>query len=65
MPPSKTSYVCLADLSGRLKADLLFHRGCCGPCHRPRSMSEVWVRLAYARTTGEPFARAPVRPELP
>lgn len=38
---------------------------CCGPGYRPRALREVRERMAYARKTGEPFARALVRHELP
>ncbi|WP_374229304.1 hypothetical protein [Streptomyces sp. NEAU-YJ-81] len=34
-------------------------------CLRPRTLHEVRERMAYARTTGEPFVQALVRHELP
>ncbi|MET9477037.1 deoxyxylulose-5-phosphate synthase [Streptomyces sp. NPDC002917] len=53
-------------LSVLLHAGIRFHKSCCGgPGYRPRTMSEVRERMAYARTTGEPFARALVRRSLP
>ncbi|MBB0243365.1 deoxyxylulose-5-phosphate synthase [Streptomyces alkaliphilus] len=49
-----------------LNAGIHFHKSCCGgPGYRPRTMREVRERLAYARTSGEPVARALVRTELP
>lgn len=49
-----------------LHAGVRFHRSCCGgPGYRPRTLREVRARMAYARTTGEPYARALVRRELP
>ncbi|GAB3121503.1 hypothetical protein GCM10027160_38940 [Streptomyces calidiresistens] len=61
-----------ADTEGRrvltvlLNAGIRFHKSCCGgPGYRPRTMREVRGRLAYARASGEPVARAPIRPELP
>lgn len=53
-------------LSVLLNAGVRFHKSCCGgPGYRPRTLSEVRERMAYARRTGEPFARALVRHELP
>ncbi|MGW4695260.1 deoxyxylulose-5-phosphate synthase [Kitasatospora cineracea] len=53
-------------LSVLLHAGIRFHKGCCGgPGYRPRTLAEVRERMAHARTTGEPFARALVRRELP
>ncbi|MGN9781598.1 hypothetical protein ACTMTF_09230 [Nonomuraea sp. ZG12] len=53
-------------LSLLLHAGIRFHKSCCdGPGYRPRTLSEVRARMAYARTTGEPFAKALVRYELP
>ncbi|MFF0246291.1 hypothetical protein ACWEU6_25610 [Streptosporangium sandarakinum] len=53
-------------LSVLLHAGVRFHKSCCGgPGYRPRTLGEVRARLAYARTTGEPPARALVRSELP
>ncbi len=49
-----------------LNAGVGFHKSCCGgPGYRPRTLGEVKERMAYARATGEPFARALVRSELP
>ncbi|MFB6705158.1 deoxyxylulose-5-phosphate synthase [Streptomyces sp. NPDC056333] len=53
-------------LSVLLHAGIRFHKSCCGgPGYRPRTMSEVRERMAYARTTGESLARALVRRSLP
>ncbi|CAL9365327.1 deoxyxylulose-5-phosphate synthase [Streptomyces sp. enrichment culture] len=53
-------------LSVLLHAGVRFHKSCCGgPGYRPRTLREVRERMAYARRTGEPFARALVRPEVP
>lgn len=53
-------------LSVLLNAGIRFHKSCCGgPGYRPRTLSEVRERMEYARRTGEPFARALVRAELP
>ncbi len=53
-------------LSVLLNAGVGFHKSCCGgPGYRPRTLGEVKERMAYARATGEPFARALVRSELP
>ncbi|WP_328551665.1 deoxyxylulose-5-phosphate synthase [Streptomyces sp. NBC_00358] len=54
-------------LSVLVHAGVGFHKGCCdcGPGYRPRTLREVRERMTYARRTGEPFARALVRPEVP
>ncbi|MFH8986309.1 deoxyxylulose-5-phosphate synthase [Streptomyces varsoviensis] len=53
-------------LSVLLHAGVRFHKSCCGgPGYRPRTLREVRERMNYARATGEPFAQALVRPELP
>ncbi len=56
-------------LSLLLHAGVRFHMGCCcgcdGPGYRPRTLREARERMAYARRTGEPLARALVRPDLP
>ncbi|MGY0071009.1 deoxyxylulose-5-phosphate synthase [Streptomyces sp. QTS137] len=53
-------------LSVLLHAGVHFHRNCCGgPGYRPRTLREVRERMTYARRTGEPFARALVRPDIP
>ncbi|KJK56778.1 hypothetical protein [Saccharothrix sp. ST-888] len=53
-------------LSVLLHAGVRFHMSCCGGSgYRPRTLSEVRERMAHARTTGDPFARALVRHELP
>ncbi|MFI9725169.1 deoxyxylulose-5-phosphate synthase [Streptomyces sp. NPDC052092] len=60
------------DTEGWRVLSLLLHAGvrfpmgcCCGPGYRPRTLREVRERMAYARRTGEPLARALVRPDLP
>ncbi|MEU1486249.1 deoxyxylulose-5-phosphate synthase [Streptomyces sp. NPDC005752] len=54
-------------LSVLLHAGVRFHKNCCGggPGYRPRTLREVKERLAYAQRTGEPFAHALLRAELP
>ncbi|MFI5571511.1 deoxyxylulose-5-phosphate synthase [Streptomyces sp. NPDC051740] len=53
-------------LSVLLHAGVHFHKSCCGgPGYRPRTLREVRERMAYARRTGEPFAEALVRHEVP
>ncbi|WP_078958951.1 deoxyxylulose-5-phosphate synthase [Streptomyces sp. NRRL S-4] len=54
-------------LSVLLNAGVRFHRSWCsgGPGYRPRTLSEVKERMVYAERSGEPFARALVRAELP
>ncbi|MFI2777833.1 deoxyxylulose-5-phosphate synthase [Streptomyces sp. ALB3] len=53
-------------LSVLLNAGVRFHKSCCGgPGYRPRTLREVKERMAYAERTGEPFARALLRHELP
>ncbi|MFD5623973.1 deoxyxylulose-5-phosphate synthase [Streptomyces yangpuensis] len=51
-------------LSVLLHAGLDFRQACCGcgPGYRPRSLREVRERLAYARRTGVPAARALATP---
>ncbi|MFJ5781195.1 deoxyxylulose-5-phosphate synthase [Streptomyces hydrogenans] len=52
-------------LSVLLHAGVRFHtRGCCGEGsgYRPRTLAEVKARVAHARRTGEPIAKALVRP---
>jgi hypothetical protein len=49
-----------------LHAGVRFHKSCCGgPGYRPRTLSEVRERMAYARATDESFAQALVRRDLP
>ncbi|MCF6526159.1 deoxyxylulose-5-phosphate synthase [Streptomyces sp. JJ36] len=49
-----------------LNAGVRFHKSCCwGPGYRPRTLREVRERMTYARRSGEPFARALVRCEVP
>ncbi|MFF1278812.1 deoxyxylulose-5-phosphate synthase [Streptomyces marokkonensis] len=53
-------------LSVLLHAGVRFNKSCCGgPGYRPRTLREVRERMAYARRTGEPFARALVRDDVP
>ncbi|WP_329561034.1 deoxyxylulose-5-phosphate synthase [Kitasatospora sp. NBC_01266] len=53
-------------LSVLVNAGVGFHKTCCdgGPGYRPRTLHEVRERMTYARRTGEPFAKALVRPVL-
>ncbi|MEU8244621.1 hypothetical protein [Nonomuraea sp. NPDC048916] len=53
-------------LSLLLHAGVRFHKSCCGgPGYRPRTLGEARARMAYARATGEPFAKVLVRYEVP
>ncbi|MEU6030090.1 deoxyxylulose-5-phosphate synthase [Streptomyces tauricus] len=53
-------------LSVLLHAGVRFHKSCCGgPGYRPRTLSEVRERMTYARRSGEPFAQALERYEVP
>ncbi|MFJ8917925.1 deoxyxylulose-5-phosphate synthase [Streptomyces sp. NPDC102415] len=65
-PPKRRDTAGWRTLSVLLNAGVRFHKSCCGgPGYRPRTLSEVKERMAYAERTGEPFAKALVRPELP
>ena len=65
-PPPRRDRDAWRVLSVLLNAGVGFHKSCCGgPGYRPRTLREVRARLTYARRTGEPFARALVRYELP
>ncbi|MFG2722673.1 deoxyxylulose-5-phosphate synthase [Streptomyces sp. NPDC048416] len=64
--PKRRDAAAWRTLSVLLHAGVRFSMGCCGgPGYRPRTLSEVRERMAYARATGEPFAQALVRRELP
>ncbi|MEU6235272.1 deoxyxylulose-5-phosphate synthase [Kitasatospora sp. NPDC047058] len=55
-------------LSVLVNAGVRFHKrgsGDGGAGYRPRTLGEVRERMAFARRTGEPFARSLVRRELP
>ncbi|MFI7419538.1 hypothetical protein [Nonomuraea sp. NPDC049684] len=53
-------------LSLLLHAGVGFHKSCCGgPGYRPRTLGAARARMAHARATGEPFAKALMRSELP
>lgn len=65
-PPRRRDTSAWRALSVVLNAGVRFHKSCCGgPGCRPRTLREVKERMAYAETSGEPFARALVRWELP
>ncbi|MFD7235038.1 deoxyxylulose-5-phosphate synthase [Streptomyces syringium] len=66
-PPRRRDTAGWRTLAVLLHAGIRFHKNCCGggPGYRPRTLAEVRERMAYARATGEPFARALLRPELP
>ncbi|MGI5339513.1 deoxyxylulose-5-phosphate synthase [Streptomyces sp. CA-181903] len=66
-PPRRRDTAGWRALSVLLNAGVRFHTDCCdkGPGYRPRSLFEVRERMTYARRTGEPFARALLRRELP
>ncbi|MFC9248143.1 deoxyxylulose-5-phosphate synthase [Streptomyces sp. NPDC057136] len=65
--PKRRDTAAWRTLSVLLHAGIRFHKNCCfgGPGYRPRTLGEVRERMAYAETTGEPFAKALVRRELP
>ena len=65
-PPRRRDTSAWRALSVVQNAGVRFHKSCCGgPGYRPRTLREVKERMAYAETSGEPFARALVRRELP
>lgn len=65
-PPRRRDTAAWRTLSVLLHAGVRFHKSCCGgPGYRPRTVREVRERMTYARRSGEPFARALVRYELP
>ncbi|MFG3319012.1 deoxyxylulose-5-phosphate synthase [Streptomyces sp. NPDC048171] len=64
--PKRRDTAAWRTLSVLLYAGVRFHKSCCGgPGYRPRTLGEVRERMAHARATGEPFARALVRRDLP
>ncbi|MER7958755.1 deoxyxylulose-5-phosphate synthase [Streptomyces sp. NPDC096030] len=64
-PPRRRDTAAWRTLSVLLNAGVRFHKSCCGgPGYRPRTLGEVRERMAYARGTGEPFARLLVRRDL-
>ncbi|MFD3652289.1 deoxyxylulose-5-phosphate synthase [Streptomyces sp. NPDC058620] len=64
--PKRRDIAAWRTLSVLLHAGIRFHKNCCGgPGYRPRTLREIRERMAYAETTGEPFAHALVRRELP
>ncbi|MFD6290428.1 deoxyxylulose-5-phosphate synthase [Streptomyces sp. NPDC060205] len=64
--PRRRDIAAWRTLSVLLHAGVRFHRSCCGgPGYRPRTLREVRERMTYARRSGEPFARALVRYEVP
>lgn len=64
--PPRRDVAAWRTLSVLLHAGVRFHKSCCGgPGYRPRTLREVRERIAHARRTGEPFAKALVRPEVP
>ncbi|MFE1801293.1 deoxyxylulose-5-phosphate synthase [Streptomyces sp. NPDC059517] len=64
--PRRRDVAAWRTLSVLLHAGVRFHKSCCGgPGYRPRTLSEVRERMVYARRSGEPFARALVRYEVP
>lgn len=65
-PPRRRDTAAWRALSVLLNAGVRFHKSCCGgPGYRPRTLGEVRERMAYARKSGEPFAHALVRSEVP
>ncbi len=65
-PPRRRDKAAWRTLSVLLHAGISFPMGCStGPGYRPRTLAEVRERMAHARRTGEPPARALVRREVP
>lgn len=65
-PPRRRDTAAWRTLSVLLHAGIGFHKSCCGgPGYRPRTVREVRERMTYARRSGEPVAKALVRPEVP
>ncbi|MBB4892649.1 hypothetical protein FHS39_001660 [Streptomyces olivoverticillatus] len=65
-PPRRRDTAAWRTLSVLLHAGIRFHKSCCGgPGYRPRTLAEVRERMTYARRTGEPFAQALLRREVP
>ncbi|MFE2535790.1 deoxyxylulose-5-phosphate synthase [Streptomyces sp. NPDC059371] len=64
--PKRRDTAAWRTLSVLLHAGVGFHKSCCGgPGYRPRTLREVRERMAYARCTGESFARSLARPDVP
>lgn len=64
--PRRRDVAAWRTLTVLLNAGVRFHKSCCGGSgFRPRTLREVRERMNYARRTGEPIARALVRPDLP
>ncbi|MFI1967961.1 deoxyxylulose-5-phosphate synthase [Streptomyces cinnamoneus] len=66
-PPRRRDTAAWRTLSVLLHAGIRFRKDCCfgGPGYRPRTLSEVRERMTYARRSGEPFAQALLRREVP
>jgi len=57
--PRRRDIAAWRTLSVLVNAGVGFHKSCCGgPGYRPRTLREVRERMAYARRTGEPAAKA-------
>lgn len=64
--PKRRDTAAWRTLSVLLNAGVRFHKSCCGgPGYRPRTLHEVRERMTYAHRSGEPFAKALVRREVP
>lgn len=60
--PRRRNTAAWRTLSVLVNAGVGFHKSCCGgPGYRPRTRREVRERMAYARRTGVPIAKALVR----
>jgi DNA-directed RNA polymerase subunit RPC12/RpoP len=60
--PRRRNTAAWRTLSVLVNAGVGFHKSCCGgPGYRPRTRREVRERMAHARRTGEPIAKALLR----
>lgn len=63
--PRRRDVAAWRTLTVLLNAGVGFHKTCCGgPGYRPRTLREVRERMAHARRSGEPVAKALVRYDL-
>ncbi|WP_326718504.1 MULTISPECIES: deoxyxylulose-5-phosphate synthase [unclassified Streptomyces] len=63
--PRRRDVAAWRTLTVLLNAGVRFHKSCGGSRFRPRTLREVRERMNYAQRTGEPIARALVRPDVP
>ncbi|MEV0090222.1 deoxyxylulose-5-phosphate synthase [Streptomyces sp. NPDC050738] len=64
--PRRRDIAAWRTLAVLLNAGVGFHKSCCGgPGFRPRTMREIRERMTYAQRSGEPYARALSRYQVP